>query len=93
MTAAQNDIPKMHLIWFSTRRGFSNDEGTRDRIYYGKIFRIPSDIYATDKQAGAGSIEEQELDDLQERFINSGCIEGGSPAIGEVFERYDGILF
>ena len=89
MTTAQNDIPKMHLIWHSTCRGFSNDDGTRDRIYYGKIFRIPSDIYATNKQTGAGSIEERELDDLQERFINSGCVEGGSPAIGEVFERYD----
>ncbi len=89
MTVDKGGIPKMHMIWFSTRRGFSNDDGAKDRIYYGKIFRIPSDIHATDKQTGVESIEQKELDDLQERFLNSGCVEGGTPAIGEVFERYD----
>ena len=83
MTTAQTDYPKMHMFWYSANRGFSNDDGARKRVYYGKIFRIPKDT------EGGEDIEQHELDDLQDRFINSSCAEGAMPVEGETFERYD----
>lgn len=83
MKTAQKDFPQMHLFWYSANRGFSNDDGTKKRIYFGKIFRIPKDT------EDGESIEQRELEDLQVRFINSSCAEDGDPVVGETFERYD----
>ena len=83
MTMAQSDFPKMHMIWYSAQRGFSNDDGDKKRLYYGKTYRIPAGLESVT------AIEQSELDDLQGRFIDSSCVEGGTPVIGEVFERYD----
>ena len=86
MTTALSDIPKMHLVWHSTCRGVSNEDGNKQRLYYGKIFRVPRDIVDEKERL---EIEDREFADLERRFIDNNCTEGGTAAIGEVFERYD----
>ena len=77
---------KFHLLWFSTQRGISNEDGEKSRVYYGKVFRVPRDIATEDARL---AIEAREMNDLEERAINQSCTEGGKPAHGEFLERYD----
>lgn len=83
----KNDSPKMPLVWFSTIRGISNPDRTTNRLYYGKVYRIPRDV----EDAGTEriAIEEQEMCSLEDEVINASCTDGGTPATGEIFERYD----
>ena len=87
MKTAQSDFPKMHMIYFSTVRGISNPDGAKERVYYGKVFRVPKDIVAKKKRTALGSIENREIEDLEQRFINASCVKDGNPAISEAMER------
>ena len=89
MTTAQSDIPKMHMIYFSTVRGMSNPDGAKEMVYYGKVFRVPKGIVAKKKGWALGSIENREIEDLEQRFINAPCVKDGNPAISEAMERYE----
>ena len=57
---------KFHLLWFSTQRGISNEDGEKSRVYYGKVFRVPRDIATEDARL---AIEAREMNDLEERAI------------------------
>lgn len=83
----KNDLPKMPLVWFGTGRGISNPDQGTNRLYYGKVVRIPQDI--EDAGAERTAIEERELGSLEDKVIHKSCVENGTPATGEIFERYD----
>ena len=78
MKTPQNDTPKMPLVWFSTIRGLSNPDRTMDRLYYGKVYRIPRDV--KDAETERIAIEEREMNALHDRVINASCTDGGTPA-------------
>ncbi len=89
MKKPQSDSPKMPLVWYSTIRGASNPDRDMERVYYGKVYRIPRDAVG-DREAGeGGAIEERELSALEDEVINASCTDNGIPAVGEIFERYD----
>ena len=75
MKTPQNDTPKMPLVWFSTIRGLSNPDRTMDRLYYGKVYRIPRDV--KDAETERIAIEEREMNALHDRVINASCTDGG----------------
>lgn len=83
----KNDSPKMPLFWYSTIKGASNPDRGMGRLYYGKVFRIPHDI--GDEGDERIAIEERELGILEDKVIHTSCVENGTPATGEIFERYD----
>lgn len=89
MKTDRDDFPKMHIIYFSTLRGFSNPDGVKERVYYGKVFRVPKDDVADKNRTALGSIENREIEDLERRFINKSCVSDGRPAINEAMERLE----
>ena len=79
----------MPLVWFSTIRGISNPDRATERVYYGKVHRVPRDAVGARAAGEAGAIEERELRALENEVINASCTDDGIPATGEIFERYD----
>ena len=46
----RSDQPQFHVAWYSTGRGVSNEDGAKNRVYYGKVFRIPRDAVNDEEQ-------------------------------------------
>lgn len=83
----KNDPPKMPMVWFSTCRGASNPDRDTNRLYYGMVLRIPQNI--EDAKTERIAIEERGMRALEEKVLGTSCVENGTPATGEILERYD----
>ena len=83
-----SDRPKFHFHWHSTLRGVSNAAGDKDRVYYGKVYRIPKAMQ--DDADAWKDFEHKAIDDLMAKVVDASCCsDDGMPAVGEVVERCD----
>ena len=91
-TTKTADQPKLHLFYHSTVRGISNMGGDKERVYYGKVFRVPRSIprVAMNPETEWGAIEERELGDLEAWMADTSRHDKkGVLAIGEMAERHE----
>lgn len=86
MAPKPGDVSIGRMFYLSAVKGIDDPAGQKDRVYYGKVYRVPRDMIGSDRQL---QFETSEMLDLQARFINAAVAEDRASAFGEPVERYE----